>query len=167
MASKENSSSAQLKELDQLISEAEGLAAGSVATEEKRPDRAETNKSMSGLVGIVMAIGFGWFLPKWQVTKQEIQELSDKWGAVLSKHLPADLVDRLAGTGAGGVDVEMGALKVTWDILYPRVKSLPVESEPPKTSASSPQKHEPVVKSSPPGNQKDSDGDNMLIIGGQ
>jgi len=170
MAAKESGgTSEQLKELDALVNEAEELVQPA-STLETKPDRMESRKSMSGLMGIIFAIGFGWFLPAWRVGKDEIEKLAEGWGAVLSKHLPNDLVEKLAGTGAGGVDVEIGALKVTWDILYPRVsgkaaeadQSKSVEAEPPQKP-----KPKPVVNQSPVASGKDINGDDMLVIGSQ
>jgi len=166
MAAKESGGTGeQLRELDALVSEAEGLVQPAGAVEVK-PDRMESRKSMSGLMGIIFAIGFGWFLPAWRVGKDEIEKLSEGWGAVLSKHLPNNLVEKLAGTGAGGVDVEIGALKVTWDVLYPRVSGKAAEADQSKPMESEPQKQKPVVNRSPVVPGKDAAGDDMLRIGG-
>jgi len=164
MATEKSSTSTQLKELDALVSEAEGLV-GPGGSVDVKPDRMESRKSMSGLVGMLFAIGFGWFLPAWRVGKDEIEKLAEGWGAVLSKHLPSDLVEKLAGTGAGGVDVEIGALKVTWDVLYPRVSSKGGEPDQSKPAEPDKQKPASTVSRPPVEAGKDADGDNMLIIG--
>ena len=114
-----------------------------VSEEPKPVSHEDRTESVAGILGFVFSIGFGWFAPTWRVGKEEVSSLSDAWSKLLVKHLHPDIVAVFSGSGAGGLDVELGAIRATFEVVQPRMMGRKI----PKPVSEKAEPEEPIIPS--------------------
>ncbi len=96
------------------------------------------------LVAQVLGPGFALLAPAWRVSQDEIEALSEAYGAVIDKYFPA---------GLGAFGVEISAALATLAVIGPRL-AMPRKAAPPPAQASLDQADPGQVPPAQPGESK-------------
>jgi len=76
------------------------------------PENQEPEISTSELLAPILGIGFATLAPNWKVSPDEVNQLSQAYGALIDKYLPDNGLDRFGP--------EISAIMVTAMIIMPR-----------------------------------------------
>lgn len=78
----------------------------------QEPENQEPEISTSELIAPILNIGFATLAPNWKISGEEVEQLSQAYGALLDKYLPDNGLDKYGP--------EISAIMVTAMIVMPR-----------------------------------------------
>ena len=121
----------EIPDFDRIDAAAAQISAGSNVvpiTTEPEAENQEPEISSSELLKPILTIGFQVVAPNWKITPEEINQLSDAYGALVDKYLP--------DTGLEKFGTEISAVMVTAMVMLPRA-SIPRKPVPTKKTEKS------------------------------